>query len=204
MLYDGEGSLEYLAGGALARTKPGRDVVRDLKNDGPIIARLHSTTPQNPLRNVRVFEGDEPGGQTFRSAFLDRLSGMSVLRFMDWMETNNSKLVRWDERPRHDRYAQTEGGVALEFMVELANASGIPPWFTMPHLADDDYVRAFAEQVRSTLDPALGVHVEYSNEVWNGLFEQSLHAQKEGLNSGCRTIATRRACGFIPSARHRS
>ena len=141
-------------------------------------------TPQNPLRNIRVFEGDDPGGQTFRSAFLDRLAGMSVLRFMDWMNTNNSEVVRWEERPPYARYTQTEGGVALEFMVELANTSGVPPWFTMPHLADDDYVRAFAEQVRSTLDPTLEVYVEYSNEVWNGVFGQFHHAQKEGLRLG--------------------
>jgi hypothetical protein len=52
-------------------------------------------------------------------------------------------------------------------MVDLCNEVGSDPWFCMPHLADDDYVRNFAAFVRATLNPERRVYVEFSNEVWN-------------------------------------
>lgn len=178
--YSGEGTIEYLAGAELIDRSGGRDTLRDLKNGGPIIARLTSTSARNPIRNLTVTYGGAPEGEIFRPQFLERLTNMSVLRFMDWMETNNSPLVTWDDRPRIERFSQAEGGVALELMVALANRASIAPWFTIPHKADDDYVRRFAEYVRDNLDPALSVWVEYSNEVWNGMFEQFRYAIDEG------------------------
>jgi hypothetical protein len=57
----------------------------------------------------------------------------------------------------------------------------VNPWFCMPHLATDDYVRQFAEQVKRGLKPALKVYVEYSNEIWNGMFAQTRYAGDRGL-----------------------
>lgn len=182
--YEGQGVIDYLAGGELIRRRQRADVIRNLRSDAPIIARLVSTSQKNPLRNIRVDDGSNGQGALFRPAFLERLTGMSVLRFMDWMDTNNSKVSRWEQRPRADRYCQTEGGVALELMVALCNRLSIAPWFTLPHLADDDFVRRFAEQVRDTLDPSIPVYVEYSNEVWNALFEQARYARSEGMRLG--------------------
>ena len=182
--YEGQGTIEYLAGCTLLRREKGRDIIRNLRSDAPLIARLTATSAEDPLRAVVLGTGGETLGETFRAPFLDRLSGMSVLRFMDWMDTNNSRIVRWDERPQPGRFSQTEGGVALELMVELCNRLSVAPWFTLPHLADDDHVRRFARLVRNTLAPELPVYVEYSNELWNGLFEQSQHAMREGMRLG--------------------
>ncbi len=71
-------------------------------------------------------------------------------------------------------------GVPVETMVALANQIGADPWFTIPHQASDDYVRQFAEYVRDNLDPGLKARFEYSNEVWNGGFEQFSYAQGAG------------------------
>jgi len=71
-------------------------------------------------------------------------------------------------------------GVPVETMVALANQIGADPWFTIPHQASDDYVRQFAEYVRDNLDPGLKARFEYSNEVWNGGFEQYAYAQGAG------------------------
>lgn len=49
--------------------------------------------------------------------------------------------------------------------IQLSNHVGAAPWFSMPHLADDGYHRAFAQQVKDTLRPDLKVYVEWSNEV---------------------------------------
>jgi hypothetical protein len=54
----------------------------------------------------------------------------------------------------------------------------------MPHQADDDYVRRFAEMVRDRLDPTLRVYIEYSNEVWNSQFAQSRYAGERGMALG--------------------
>lgn len=178
--YKGNGRLEYLGGAELVKRESGRDILRDLKNGGPIIARLMSTSADDPIRDITVTYPGAPEGEIFRPEFLDRLSGVSVLRFMDWMDTNNSPIATWDQRPRLERYTQSEGGVALELMVALANRASIAPWFTLPHKADDDYVRRFAEYVRDNLDPALPVWVEHSNEVWNSLFDQFKYALEQG------------------------
>jgi hypothetical protein len=69
-------------------------------------------------------------------------------------------------------------------MVDLSNRLQADPWFCMPHLADDAYVRGFARQVKRLIDPARKVYVEYSNEVWNGQFEQSRWAGEEGRKLG--------------------
>ncbi|MDI6027526.1 hypothetical protein QBK99_15140 [Corticibacterium sp. UT-5YL-CI-8] len=182
--YEGRGLIEYVAGGELVSREPGRDIIRILPTNGAVIARLMSTSTDTPLRDVRVLDGEGDASERFRPAFLDRLSSMSVLRFMDWMDTNNSKVSKWEQRPAADRYSQAEGGVAIEIMVELCNRLAIAPWFTLPHLADDDYVRRFAELVKGSLRPELPVYVEYSNEVWNWLFEQSQYAGREGMRLG--------------------
>jgi hypothetical protein len=68
-------------------------------------------------------------------------------------------------------------------MVELCNRQKANPWFCMPHLASDDYVRQFAALVKEKLDPSLNVYIEYSNEVWNGIFEQHRYAEDQAKKS---------------------
>lgn len=62
---------------------------------------------------------------------------------------------------------QSGPGVSLEYIVALTNEVHADPWFAMPHLADDNFVRQFAAQVRDTLAPGLRVYVEFDNELWN-------------------------------------
>lgn len=182
--YDGKGTLMYSGGASLEKRKPGCDEVRNMRKDDAFTVRLVKTDPDDPLRNIRVYErGAVPKG-TFRQAFLDRLQGMHTLRFMDWMATNDSKIRQWQDRPKVGTFGHSDRGVPLEHMIELANVTRIDPWFTMPHLADDDYVRRFAEQVKSSLDPSLRIYVEYSNEVWNSMFGQARYASEQGVAAG--------------------
>ncbi|MXQ13733.1 hypothetical protein GR328_20180 [Microvirga makkahensis] len=186
VLYDGKGRLQYTFGAHLKQRGAGRDIITDLGGErGAIAVQIVETDPADPLRNIRLHEPNVPTNPpTFRQAFLDRWAGMSVLRFMDWMQTNNSKVRRWEQRPPKASFTQAEGGVALEYMIGLSNVQKAAPWFCIPHLADDEYVRHFAEQVKQELDPSLPVYVEYSNEVWNGIFEQSRHAARMGTQLG--------------------
>jgi hypothetical protein len=182
--YDGKGTLDYANGARLQKRKSGYDEVRNLTDAGSFTVRLLKTDPSDPLRNIRVYQrGAIPKG-TFRPAFLERLKGMQTLRFMDWMATNNSTVRRWSERPTVGIFGRSDRGVPIEIMVELANVTKIAPWFTLPHLADDDYIRRFAEMVKSSLDPSLKIYVEYSNEVWNSMFKQAGYASEQGMAAG--------------------
>ena len=64
-----------------------------------------------------------------RQKFLERWKGFHAFRFMDWQATNNSKLVKWADRPTPDDHSQALKGVALEYMIQLCNALKVEPWF---------------------------------------------------------------------------
>jgi hypothetical protein len=69
-------------------------------------------------------------------------------------------------------------------MVDLCNQLKANPWFCVPHPASDDYVRRLARLVKEKLDPFLRVYIEYSNEVWNGIFAQHRYAAEQGRTIG--------------------
>jgi hypothetical protein len=119
-------------------------------------------------------------GALFHPAFLARIGDAENLRFMDWMRTNNSTLQRWDDRPQIHDYSWERRGVPLEILIRLANDTGAEPWFTLPHMADDDFVRQFAQMVHADLRRDLRAWVEYSNEVWNFSFAQADWAEQQG------------------------
>jgi hypothetical protein len=156
---------------------------------GPGILELHirETDPDGTgdhVRDIRVVKEEhlerQAAGALFNPLWLERLGRPTVLRMMDWMATNNSELAAWADRPRVSHYTWSRKGVPVEVMIALANEIGADPWFTLPHLADDDFVRRFAGAVRDGLEPGLRAHVEYSNEVWNWGFAQSHWAEAQG------------------------
>ena len=83
---------------------------------------------------------------------------------MDWQHTNAQTDVTWNDRKqiRHRTYARV---VPIEHMLTLSNIVGADPWFCMPHTANDDYIRNFAQLALNTLRSDLRVYVEHSNEV---------------------------------------
>jgi hypothetical protein len=185
VLYKGQGKLDVGGDASKIEEVPGRMIVQ-VKGTGSIFLRLNETDPADYVRDIRVVM---PGfqqtyeKQVFHPLFLERWRGVTVLRFMDWMNTNNSKQQKWVDRPKTESATWTrDGGIPLEVMINLSNRLGADPWFCMPHLADDEYVRNFAKLVKEKLHPARRVYVEYSNEVWNGQFEQSRWAGQKGLD----------------------
>ena len=188
-LYDGEGTIEFRSNSKIVERAPGRIVVhldpKHTEPDGGIFLLLRETNPTNYVRNIRfLMPGFEATYQTepFYPPFLARWSGFNTFRFMDWMFTNDAKKQphEWADRPTTNYCNYTEHGVPVEVMVELCNRLKSNPWFSMPHLASDDYIRQFATLVRRTLDPKLKAYVEYSNEVWNSGFDQHKHAERKG------------------------
>jgi hypothetical protein len=186
-LYDGEGEITFGFNSKVVSREPGRIVVNIDASKGGTFLALRQANPQNCVRNIRVLmPGFEKIYRTepFHPAFLNRWRGFNTFRFMDWQETNGSKQREWSDRPKLEDATWTEKGVPVEGMVDLCNRQKVNPWFCLPHLASDDYVRQFALLAKSRLDPALKVYIEYSNEVWNSMFQQHRYAEDQAKKLG--------------------
>lgn len=184
----------------------------DLPENYDILLTVSGIDPTNYFRDFNLWLPDyndqsfvgqdwQPGDtfSPFHPLFLERLAPFETLRFMDWMHTNGSDIVSWDDRAKvsdatffgSDDDTEFHNGIAPEYMIELSNTLDANPWFNMPHMADDDFVREFAEMVRDNLDPELTVYVEWSNEIWNYAYgfetsywidEQLNLPENEGMN----------------------
>lgn len=185
-----EGIARVQVTGAVSRVRYSPDAIHFdfTPGQGPVAIRVDRIDPKKTgdhLRNVRLMREDHVPlyelGLRFNPEWLRHVQDMRVLRFMDWMSTNGSGHVTWEDRPQVDDafYSYYVRGVPVEVMVDLANQIGADPWFNMPHMADDDYIRRFAGYVRDHLDPRLKAYVEYSNEVWNWQFPQATWAQEQ-------------------------
>ena len=187
VLYEGEGKLDFGKSATIKEAKPGRILIDVDSSKGGFSVQLKETNPANYVRNIRVImPGFEQTWEKdpFHPAFLKQWRGFACFRFMDWMHTNGSEQRSWKDRPTLQHATFSKRGVALEWMIELCNRQKIDPWFCLPHLADDDYVRNFANMVKERLDPSLKIYIEYSNEVWNGQFAQSHYAGEQGVKLG--------------------
>jgi hypothetical protein len=159
--------------------------------DNGILLRIEATSPADPVRDLHVWMPDwqgqrfagqrwQPGAafSPFHPLFLERLAPFKTLRFMGMQETNSSDIRTWSDRRDAADIRQGSGsggtasetivnGMSLEYMVQLANDLDADPWFNMPHMADDTFVRNFATYVRDHLESGRKAHVEWSNEIWN-------------------------------------
>lgn len=182
---------------------------------------IKTSNPQNYVRNIRILppggicasnpfqrvssasacNGDyqsfvEHGSSiVFNPDFLNFMKDFRAIRFMNMSGVTRSTQRTWAERNTLSKatWGGKEGsrGAPLEIQVELANRLNADPWFTLPHAADDDYVRQFATYVKQHLNPNLKPHIEYSNETWNTIFTQGNHVIDMGLKLGLDTHAHR-------------
>lgn len=183
LTYDGDGDLDVTGSARLIKREPGLRVFNYSPGPGAVGISIGAINPANPIRNIRVISEKHHAtyqeGSVFNPDWIDRLGDVEMVRFMDWMFTNGSPTVGWNDLPKESDFSYVWRGVPVSVMVDLANILETDPWFNMPHMADDDLVRRFAEQVKAELHPALAVYVEYSNEVWNFIFEQAIWAGQQ-------------------------
>ncbi|MBN1845132.1 MAG: hypothetical protein JW810_05575 [Sedimentisphaerales bacterium] len=177
--YEGTGTLDVWNAAKVISRQPGRLVVEVDPARGGFHLKLLETDPNDYVRDIRVIM---PGFESsyrqdpFHPVFLERWRFVRCFRFMDWMLTNGSAIRSWQDRPTVQDATFSAKGVPLEWMVDLCNRQQADAWFCMPHQADDDYVRRFAQQVKQLLDPRLKIYIEYSNEVWNSQFAQTRYS----------------------------
>lgn len=201
VLYDGEGTVVPSFKTRLVSAAPGRLVIA--MNGGGSDAHLQGiaitrSVAGNRVRNIRIVsEADETAdlaANPFREDFLAYCRQWHVLRFMDWLGTNDSLEREWADRRRTSFYTMVSrggdaigrwgpppdafarrfsGGVPLELIVKLANLTGTDPWVNVPHRATPQYMAEMARLFKTQLHPSRKVYVEYSNELWNWGFKQA-------------------------------
>ncbi|SEM86621.1 Hemolysin-type calcium-binding repeat-containing protein [Gemmobacter aquatilis] len=190
--WEGEGSIDLglIPGDAIVR-RGDHSITFRLEEGDTLQIALTETDPEgvgNYLRNLQLYNRQDAdliaAGQVFAPEFLEKIADFRVLRFMDWMSTNNSKVTEWDDtRPggsvRETDYDTDAQGASVETMVAVANQVKADAWFNIPHGASDDYIRTFATYVRDHLADGLVARFEFSNEVWNWGFDQTHYAQAQ-------------------------
>ncbi len=200
-----------------ARSKAGHDVVDIAGLTTLTITATDPNKTGNYIRNIRVISpggvcsddmykwcADDSGcdvgascdlfidnyqTQLFDPTFLNDMKSYGTVRFMDWFHTNMSANTSFAERALpSDAFYTTDKGVPFEIATELANILHANPWYTVSDLYDQSSVTELATLIRDNLDPTLKIYLEFSNEVWNGLFPQAQRNSTDASASG-RTAA---------------
>ncbi|MBD3240336.1 MAG: hypothetical protein GF331_07100 [Chitinivibrionales bacterium] len=171
-------------------------------NSSGILVHINRSEASDPIRNIRIIMPDPSGGtstvdnfetQPFNPVFLEDHRPFTLYRFMDWGHTNNSDVTSWNQRMLPTtcyaaRGALGNAGMAYEDMIDLCNLLRRDMWVCIPHKADANYQRNLAQLIRDRLNSDLKVYVEYSNETWNGLFDQNGYCNSRanalGLGTG--------------------
>lgn len=179
VLYDGDGDLSFHGRGE-SYTENGRLYITLNGEGGHVWFQMTRSEQGNHIRNIRIipveYENNESSMPTFYQPFLEGLEPFSALRFMTWINTNNSDQVYWSNRVTTTYYTQGgNDGMSFDYAIELANELQKDAWFCVPHQADDNYITEMATLVKNNLDPGLEIYIEYSNEIWNWIFDQSTY-----------------------------
>ncbi len=186
-------------------------------SQGDLMVVLIESQVADPIRNIRfIMPGHETTYecQPFYPPLLNRLRDFQAVRFAQTMRTNDgdypcdngvaathSDCTKvWENRNTVGHRTQaTPRGVALEYLIDLANSANVDAWLNVPHGADDNYVREFARLVRDRLNPDLQVYLELSNEMFNfdAPYPQSRWAMAAGLAQGLSTDPTQARLRFV-------
>lgn len=190
ILWEGSGELRVFGSFSnLTQTGPHR-MTFDLvpMEEGIVEIAILKSDINDPVRAMHlIMPGHEATYETqpWNPVWLDKLLVFKTVRFMDWGQTNNwgrgegdavldPHEFSWAERARMDYYTWAfERGIPYEMMVQLMNDYDLDGWVCIPHRASPEYAREMAEFFRDNLEPERHLYVEYSNEIWNWIFDQT-------------------------------
>lgn len=185
LIIEGAGQIRFLGAFNQTFSTPIDTLINITANQG-LILELEKSDVNDPINDIKLIYPNHVNNfqtQKFTTEFLDYLSDFQCIRFMDWTKTNNSSDQNWNERSKANYYTQTtSAGVAWENVIELANLTQKDIWINIPHLATDNYITQLAQLLNTTLDPNIKIYLEYSNEVWNSIFQQN-HAAIDFANN---------------------
>ena len=150
----------------------------------------------HPPKNVQIFQSryvdavDQ--GEIFNPDWLAEVGRFKILRFMDWMSTNNSTISEFSQLAGKSYFAWGQlfnsvtengefgprGGMHPEIICELANKTRCNLHVCIPIRATEDFVKTFATFLRDHTD--VEVTYELSNECWNQSFGQFHYCKLQG------------------------
>lgn len=160
-----------------------------------IHVEIMESSASDYIRNIQIVhqnDWDSFEEQPFRDEFVQLANNFTCIRFMDWMATNklyydayepyDANTLTWQERvpAQYHRQNREEEGMAYEYVIELANHLQKDIWINIPHQADTTYIRNMAELFYNNMNAQSTVYVEFSNEVWNSIFQQTDYVEGEG------------------------
>ena len=73
-----------------------------------------------------------------------------------------------------------QNGLAVEYLMALAESLSDEPWVSMPHLADDDFVRNFAQSIDDALEPNRTAFVAEAKHTGHGLSGMEMARRRLG------------------------
>lgn len=177
LLFDGTGQIQFGGGvAAVGAVTAGR--MEFTAGNGNIWIEITQSAANDHVRNIRLVRPSDEfvdlDADPFYPVFLDKIEPYSTLRFMDWGRTNYSPVAQWSQRTPLSffTYARAQG-MPYELMIDLANRLDKDVYICVPHLADDAYVIEMATLFRDNLEPERTIYLEWSNEVWNWIFDQA-------------------------------
>jgi hypothetical protein len=153
------------------------------------------------ITNLRLLRPGTPreSRQILTSPILSALSPFSVLRYMDFLETNHrifygsGDWIDWaDRREATDATQEASGqafGYAWEYVALIGNLSNRDLWINIPAEASDEYIAELARFMRDRVNPDLNLYLEYSNEVWNFGFGQYVWNKAAARDEVCDNYA---------------
>jgi hypothetical protein len=188
LLYDGRGAVGIEGATVLSRL-PGRITLRIAARSAGVTLELTATDPADYVRSLRLVStafAAAPAQTPFYPAYVAALEHVNVLRFAGWMRAGAfSATLGWESRSTPAVLTQAgPAGVAPEYMIALANATGDDPWFVFPAGVTDMYVAGFARLVHATLDPRLHPIFEYGEAMWQPGSADQRYAALAGLGAG--------------------
>lgn len=167
--------------------------------DGANQLMLAFRNTRGGVRNVALrMPGYRGNPSAFTNEFRQALAPFKVVRFMDFLHTNDNPVRRWSERTVYNSGSQaSRKGAAYELAILIANDLNKDMWINIPVNADDAYVRSLANLLKAKLEPGRAVYVEYSNELWNHIFSQATDNMNAAVNeavAGDKTLTNGQAC----------
>lgn len=166
--------------------------------NGAVEMIITESKESDPIRNIRVLmPGTEYSYQEepFYDKWVEKVSDFPTLRFMDWGQTNNwgneeagttSDFIylNWAERSKMDHYTWANSkGIPYEMMIRLMNHLDKDGWVCVPHRAGEEYQKNMAALFLENLEEERHLYVEYSNEIWNWIFDQTHWLNKWGCEA---------------------
>ena len=129
------------------------------------------------LQNVSLFQldYDTTAKYDITNLTLAHLSRFSIIRFMDWTNTNENHDVNWNYTTplRWPRYRAPYHNPwdTIPMIINRLNTT-TDVWLNMPFNATDAYILNVARLMLQQLKSSTNIYVEFSNEVWNTAFQQ--------------------------------